>query len=410
MKAYRSEKGQAIVLIVLALVALVAFAGLAVDGGRVFSERRRAQNAADAAAFAAASAALQGNNFSTAAFSLALANGFDNDASTNWVTVSHPPASGVYGPASALPLAERNKYYQVTITQDVDPVFSQIFYGGVERVTVEAIAMADGITPFSGTNALMSLQSIVGETGFVIDGNATITIHGGNTWSNNNGIKNGNAGDVNVYTSYDESTYGNYYYVGSWPAGKRKQMNGNFTPALATMGVPSIPQPYCPSGAAPKTETWSGVKYYKRSGGSLPATLSPGVWCITGELNSNTVGTDVLVVLLDSGIKYTGNGNLQLTRDSDLIDKNGNQFGGLVIYAPLTNTNTFRFGGNSESLFNGTVFAPGMECDFGGTPANKSNHTAIICDTIKIHGNPTIDITYIPEQNYRIAPSLDLTQ
>ena len=160
----------------------------------------------------------------------------------------------------------------------------------------------------------------------------------------------------------------------------------------------------------PKTETWNGVNYYLRSGGSLPATLSPGVWCIKGELNSNTRGYDVLVVLLDGGIKYTGNGDLQLTRDSDLIDKNGNQFGGMVIYAPPSNHNTFRFGGNSQSLFNGTVFAPGMECDFGGTPDNKSNHTAVICDTIKIHGNPIIDIVYYPEQNYRIAPSLELSQ
>jgi hypothetical protein len=410
MHKKRTERGQALVLIIFAIVAIFAFAGVALDGGRVYSERRRAQNAADAAAFAAASAAANGGNYATSGISLASANGFDNNGTTTWVAVDNPPVSGAYGPSSGLSTEERALYYQVTISQKVDPIFAQLFYSGEEKITVEAVAKAADISAYTGLNALLSLDKTVGDTGFVIDGNATISIHGGNTWSNNNGIKNGNSGNVQVYTSYDNSTYGDYNYVGDWPSGKRDKMYGNFNHVPATLSVPVVPQPYCPSGSAPKTETWSGVTYYLRDGGSLPATLSPGVWCITGELNSNTQGYNVLVVLLDSGIKYTGNGDLELTRDADLIDKNGHQYGGMVIYAPPSNTNTFRFGGNSQSLFNGTVYAPGMECDFGGTPNNTSNHTAMVCGTIKIHGNPEVRIVYHPEQNYRLSPTLELTQ
>src|SRR5436190_16034442 len=46
------EEGQSIVLIAFAFIALVAIAGLAVDGGRDFVARRMSQNASDAAAFA----------------------------------------------------------------------------------------------------------------------------------------------------------------------------------------------------------------------------------------------------------------------------------------------------------------------------------------------------------------------
>jgi len=46
------ERGQAVVIVVLALVALLLAVGLAIDGGRVYSARRQAQNAADAAALA----------------------------------------------------------------------------------------------------------------------------------------------------------------------------------------------------------------------------------------------------------------------------------------------------------------------------------------------------------------------
>ena len=45
-------EGQALVLMAFALVALAAMVGLAIDGGRLYSQRRQTQNAADAAAMA----------------------------------------------------------------------------------------------------------------------------------------------------------------------------------------------------------------------------------------------------------------------------------------------------------------------------------------------------------------------
>ena len=49
---HNSERGQAIVIMAFALIALLAFAALAIDGGNAYVERRRAQNGADAAALA----------------------------------------------------------------------------------------------------------------------------------------------------------------------------------------------------------------------------------------------------------------------------------------------------------------------------------------------------------------------
>ena len=49
-----AERGQAMVLFALAAVGLLVMVGLAIDGGTVFLERRRMQNAADAAALAGA--------------------------------------------------------------------------------------------------------------------------------------------------------------------------------------------------------------------------------------------------------------------------------------------------------------------------------------------------------------------
>jgi hypothetical protein len=77
-----SESGQAIVLLAISIVVLLGFTALAVDGGMIFSDRRHAQNAADAAALAGA---LQKSNLQSDAVVIQAAersvesNGFTTD-------------------------------------------------------------------------------------------------------------------------------------------------------------------------------------------------------------------------------------------------------------------------------------------------------------------------------------------
>ncbi len=52
VKFLQAERGQALVIMVFAIIGLLVMLGLAIDGGTVFLERRRMQNAADAAALA----------------------------------------------------------------------------------------------------------------------------------------------------------------------------------------------------------------------------------------------------------------------------------------------------------------------------------------------------------------------
>lgn len=53
-KHFNSEKGQAIVYLVIGLVVFLGFVALAIDGGMVLADRRDAQNATDASALAGA--------------------------------------------------------------------------------------------------------------------------------------------------------------------------------------------------------------------------------------------------------------------------------------------------------------------------------------------------------------------
>jgi hypothetical protein len=141
LNASRSEKGQAMVLIVLAIVAMLGFAALAIDLGMIYSDRGAAQNAADSAAMSAAYTLCTGGNHAalvTAATNMVATNGFtDNSATTNTVnvTVNHPPVGGSY--------VGDNTHIEVVIKVKRKPIFAQFIYNGPIETTVRAVSRCE---------------------------------------------------------------------------------------------------------------------------------------------------------------------------------------------------------------------------------------------------------------------------
>jgi len=92
----RGERGQVLVVFALGIAGLLAAAGVAVDVGRFYSERRFLQNAADAAALAAANALIRGESDAEAitAAQNSLTRNFLGDP--NGVIATLPPATPVY--------------------------------------------------------------------------------------------------------------------------------------------------------------------------------------------------------------------------------------------------------------------------------------------------------------------------
>jgi Flp pilus assembly protein TadG len=96
-----AERGQALVVFVLALVAIIAVTGLVLDGGSAFAQRRDQQNAADLAALAAA--ITHGNtpgDYATReyagrsrGFEVAAANGYPTGGSVVVIVTSSPIGS-----------------------------------------------------------------------------------------------------------------------------------------------------------------------------------------------------------------------------------------------------------------------------------------------------------------------------
>ena len=217
-----SERGQAIVLIAFAIAGLVAMTGLAIDGGFAFSDRRHAQNAADAAALSGAlgkinalddlsrvlnsepghthfagytatelqamdSAALQNlldTYAGSAARNIAELHGFDNDILTNTVTVHIPPEGD--GPYAGNPL-----YVQVIIETNRDTFFAKVIGISQTHNRVEAIARtSEPINePLFGFGPLISVApNSGGDSGcngeFIVGGSGNVIVDGGGIFVN----------------------------------------------------------------------------------------------------------------------------------------------------------------------------------------------------------------------------------
>src|SRR5215208_5419383 len=161
MRPKAQERGQALVIIALAVVGLFGFSALAIDGSRVFSDRRNAQNAADTAALSAALAKIRQEDYVLAARNRAADNGYIYNPATNNVEVAMcNTLTGVNAcqgiPVIADPLtatveelarANAANYINVKITSILPATFGRIVGRNEFKNILSAIAYAGPVEP-----------------------------------------------------------------------------------------------------------------------------------------------------------------------------------------------------------------------------------------------------------------------
>jgi Flp pilus assembly protein TadG len=137
------QRGQILVIFVVALVAIIAGVGLVIDGGFTFAQRRSEQNAADLAAFAGANALLSGRNATAAAQAAAAANDYAHG--TGGVTVN---------------VSTTAKTVKVDISAPHSNYFAGVVGQPTWQVSVTATALAGIPTKFSGIAPFILSQEI----------------------------------------------------------------------------------------------------------------------------------------------------------------------------------------------------------------------------------------------------------
>lgn len=402
---HKSERGQILILIALALVAVIGFTALAIDVSITYDARRSAQNAADSAAMAGALAYVNGQPVETAAFNAAAASGFANNGVDNWVVVNHPPLSGEY--------AGDDEYIQVIIRNQTDPSFLQVVFSGDMTNQVEAIARArpaEGGTLY-GDNAIVTLKP-TGKSVFDIGGNSYLEIKDGGIFDNSKDRKAFTAhGNAEIYVE------GGVYVVGGYELGSNVDTNTTQFSA----GVPPITyeDPQVPPPTKPSAPTCSGSglqvgnQFYPGNFEEIKIeengtyTFNRGSYCISKKgLSANgnlTIQGDDLAFYLDKK-DFSVNGNVTFT-GSNLIfyvadgsfAVNGNiNFSGnnLTMFVD----DNLNFNGNYEINLSGDTFFYVNSGSFsiGGNANLKTNEEAST-------------LVYLKQGNLKFNGNYDLT-
>ena len=436
-----TEKGQELVLIVLAAVGLFAFAALAIDGSAVFSDRRHSQNASDTAAFAAALALTRdpASNWVQTGKDRALSNGYDEgDGITKiYVRLCSTPLTtdeGISLTCQGLPAgADPAQYVHVYIKSVVHLTFARII--GWQQVTnhTDAVVRAapPEVTTWYDGKALVSTMPGCRAPGnnydpFVVGGNGTTIVNNSGIFVNSNCdpafTDNGNS---NLVTTSE-----GVCVVGGVPddvTGVTPPPTGNCgTQVDLNKYVLPDPSAYC---SQPGVITGSGGNYeatpgyYNKTGNKTFPDVSPsgtlklqrGIYCLYNgiSLNANwTITTDLdgdgvhdsdtegaFFYIPDGGITFNGGSTFNVRAVNSTANGFPAQLLNYLIYIPPSNEADVTISGNNGSIFTGTILAPSSHCTLDGSGNTFSLDTQIICHDVTITGGGFMNITYNQANN-----------
>jgi hypothetical protein len=397
----KSQSGQSLIILAVSFVVLLGFSGLAIDGGILYSDRRHAQNAADAGALAGALAILQSGNPISTAFARVADNDYDNDGVRNWVEVHNPPIDGPYA---------GNPYYvQVRIRSKVDSVFAHFVYSGDLENTVTAVARAKPATvePFMSGDAMVGLAKT---------GCSVVWSHGNNhTEIEGSGIfVNSDHPDCAFKASgsniLDVDTY--IHVVGGFEISGGAIVNPTPLGGFPQIETPVIPPPSCSGSSTQNSGTGvitpGNTADFNFHGGSW--TLQPGIYCVDGgfSVNSSTTitGHNVLIYVKTGDISWNGSATLNLDAPDD------GEYANMLIYQDPGNTNMATINGGSGSTFSGTMFIPSAEVQINGTGSADGFHSQVIGNIVDMSGTADLHIIYDANENFsmRNPAQVELTQ
>ena len=396
----KSEKGQAIILIVFSLIGLIGITGLTVDGGMAYSDRRHAQNAADSAAFAAALANSKNEDIEDAAQSIATANGYNDDHIQNEVVITY-----VASPAGTCPYEfAGNKDITVEITSHLNTYFAPIV--GIRTMTnkVNATTRACGtyIAPIFGGNAIVSLNPDPDDCAFTSDtGNAEWIITGGGIFSNGCAV-----GKYNITLDSDQCV--------NAVEGATGMDNICTTPAAPYDQIyidDIMPPNPCISGGVGKPQP-------APSGGIVE--LNNGVYCITDfdDYDSKDIilnNATLYVTDEEFNLKFSGGGGF-----SGTPTQTGDFSSYFMVIAPLPvgqecdsftsmDNQVVNYRGNASGEPYGTILAPTACIDLRGNGTADVNGQ-IIGFNVSANGDANTTINYVEDQIRRqaVTPTIEL--
>lgn len=426
-----SERGQTLIIIVLSMAVLTGFTALALDGGKLFADRRLAQNAADASTLAGgAQAALVMDNLhifhdsfdcsaesiqkvEQAAISTAIQQAADNDFTIDDDISDH------HGVVVQCVIDDSRGYLdkyldiilQMTVTTQTN--FAHLVFDGEARNEIEAIVRVRPRSPLYYGLGIVGLNRDLcqaDQNGVVFGGLSYTYLDTGGIFSNGclAGIGDDYRAEAPEGISFVEEASGTL--TGFTP---HPQQVPDPLPEQSFL----IPPPDCSSLPSHGTHVGSGEiepGIYDRielHTGSL--TLQPGLYCITGDTKSFVATGGELH---GSGVTlYFPNGGLKISGEVKPLDLKAPYTGaspeipGVAIYAAQDNDSLISLKGNSVSSYVGLVYAPNGDIHLAGESGTEPTfNTQFVGKNIQITGDANIEIKHDDRFLYSLNPTINL--
>jgi hypothetical protein len=400
MSRCRNDSGQSLVVVAISLVAILGFAGLAIDMGVLRYERRLQQSAADAAAIAGASNLPPNTGWIAGAQNAAATNGFKDNSGgqvskctgsgaavgTVCVQVNNPPASG--------PHTGNSSYLEVLVAAVHPDYFMPIF--GVNHSSVVARAVA-GMG--NGTGCVFALNpNGAGIQGLNTNGAATLNAPNCGIVDNGDFSTKGNALTINADWLSVSGRYAKSGNGGSIACGATPNSCPTINAPAASDPLQYLTPPCSPcsgGGALNASGTVSPGTYTSISVGPGNVVFSPGVYIIDGSgglsigANATVTGTGV-TFYFTNGATFNSVG----TPSIKLSAPNSGAYPGILFYQDPTDIIGPSLGGDSSSFYQGALYFPGAQLTFFGNGSFNGNaaYTIIDAAAIGLSGHPTVNV------------------
>ncbi len=416
----RTRSGQALILFAIVFALLAGILGLTLDGGRLYFEKRRAQNAADAGSVAAVQELRRGNDdydadVRPAALNDAALHGFTEADSV--IAVNRPPAGG--------PSAGNNSFVEVIVERQVATSFMRIF--GPQFSTVRARAVS-GLR-YSANPCVLALDP---------SASSALRLNGGPTLEANCDVVSNSTSATALNNVGGGSLTGAAIGVSGGYSG-----GGSYSPTPLTGVLPSLDPlaaldpPTCSSsgtisaassssafganaGAVFAAQNGNGGNGNGGGGGGLtvysPGSYSSeikisngvhqfqaGIYCLAGGMTI-TGGT-----VTGSGVSFynqnpTGKEFIDIGGDADIdfsAPLSGEMKGVLFFNdrnAPDRSPGNKIARGNGDQRFQGALYFPSQHLDWAGNRLSDVSWSMVIAKTLNISGTSDVQVVNAPTE------------
>lgn len=463
----KREKGQIVIILAVAIVAIVGITALAVDGSMTYNERREDQSIADSVALAGAGNAAQSLKDKTIAESFCgkplgtLATKAALDGAYNFAYnayLGHDDKSlelekNVAGTENGILVAcgrdNIGRFYldvTVIITTNItasastsstpDPLetrsfFRQVFSNSDVRTSVASTARVYPKQPFAWGNGLVTVSRECSNKvgGMTYEGGSNVLVKNAGILSYScikadaNNIRVEVTGEGRSISYTPSSLYGTSY-VGCKGC-DTANMIPEPQPVAEQPPMISLDPPKCTNASyvnAPSSGTIypGNYKSIKTSGDLL---MKPGLYCLQGDFkNSKGNVTGERVTLY-----FTKEANVSLNNNCT----NPSKCNSLILTAPDCETadagcgvppavrgllmyfgkpSSISVNGGSANIFEGTIYAPTSEVTLNGGSTTTTINTQIVASFIKVNGGALLEMNLEGAEMYQNPAQIDLLE